>query len=88
VADCREHVGVVTARSARPQRTRRTTTKPARARTDGPVMGSVFICLVHPIKHACVQTIGSKEDNDKLSSTRSVYRGTNERRWGGGLSIP
>ena len=31
----------------------------------------VFIRLLHPIKHACVQTINSKEDNDELSSTRS-----------------
>ena len=30
-----------------------------------------FIRLIHAIKHACVQTINSKEDNDELSSTRS-----------------
>jgi hypothetical protein len=31
----------------------------------------VIICLLHPIKHASVQTINSKEDIDELSSTRS-----------------
>ena len=36
------------------------------------VLWVVFICLLHPVKHACFQTISSKEDNDELSSTRSV----------------
>jgi len=45
--------------------------QPERGRGPTDVLWVVFICLLHPIKHACVQTINFKEDNDELSSTRS-----------------
>jgi hypothetical protein len=47
----------------------------------------VIICLLHPIKHASVQTINSKEDIDELSSTRSRI-GARMRDAGARLSIP
>ena len=50
------------------------------------VLWVIFICLLHPVKHACFQTISSKEDNDELSSTRSVI-GAQMRDVGRGLSI-
>ena len=45
--------------------------QPERGRRPTEVSWVVFIRLLHTLKHACLQTINSKEDNGTVSSTRS-----------------
>jgi len=56
VEDCREHFGLETTRSGHPQWIRRTTNSQC-GRGPTNVLWAVFICLLHPIRHARIQTI-------------------------------